>query len=505
MVQSMRDMASGSDTSTRWRGATALATLALVAYALAFQGARGLWEPDEGRYTDIALEMLRSRDFVTPAFNHEVPHFAKPPMVYWAIAGSVALLGRNEWAVRLPNALAFAATVLLVAALARRLVPGPWWLAPLVYATFLLPPGACNVVTTDTLLTLFETAAVLGFVSWWPRRARRGCPLPLAGMWLAFGLAFLTKGPPGVLPLAGIVVFAALAGGGREARRLFCPAGLACFAVTGFTWYAVVALIHPDLLVTLVHDEVVGRFASAIHHRNAAWYGALFVYGPTLLIGALPWTGPLLRAAWRGRRAVFGRTWWRDTLTRDPWAVFLACWLLVPLVFFALSRSRLPLYILPLFVPLALLVARHLRWPAQRRAITMAALVGALLSVGLRGAAAARASERDARQLAQEILRLAPWPPQEVVFVDSPAVWGLRLYLPAEVESVLALSSRPLDDAVGGAHDEKLRRELADREPRTLILAKTASERAVEGELQRSSRPYQRLGALRRWTVFAVE
>lgn len=486
----------------RWAGAVAL----LLAYALVGQGARGIFEPDEGRYTDIALEMLASGDFLTPAFNHEVPHFAKPPMVYWAIAGSVALLGRNEWAVRLPNAVAFTATVLLVAALARRLVPREWWLAPLVYATFLLPAGASNVVTTDTLLTLFETAAVLGFVCWWPDRSSRRCPPSLAGMWLAFGLAFLTKGPPGLLPLAGVAVFVALAGGAAGLRRMFCLAGLGCFVVAAFTWYAAVALTYPHLLVALVHDEVVGRIASDIHHRNAAWYGALFVYGPTLLLGSVPWTAPLLRAAWRARRTVFGRTWWRERLTRDPWAAFLACWILVPLAVFAASRSRLPLYILPLFAPLAVVVARQLRWPDQRRFVTAAALAGVLLSLGIRGVAAALPSDRDARRLAQEIVRLAPWPPGEVVFVDSAAVWGLALYLPgATVESVLQTSPRPLDAAVGGAHDEKLRRELVEREPRTVILARPSSKAAVADELQRTGRRYQRLGRLRRWEVFAVE
>ena len=133
----------------------------VLAYALAFQGSRGIWEPDEGRYTDIATQILRSGDFVTPAFNDEVPHFAKPPLVYWVIAGSVSVVGWNEWGARLPNALAFAVTVLAIGALGRRMLPVRPWLPAVVYATFLLPYVAANAVTTDTLLTMWETLAVL--------------------------------------------------------------------------------------------------------------------------------------------------------------------------------------------------------------------------------------------------------------------------------------------------------------------------------------------------------
>src|SRR5512135_2917555 len=102
---------------TRFR--SAVLVLALLAFALAFQGARGLWEPDEGRYAGIAARMLLSGDFIHPSFNDEVRHYAKPPLTYWSIAAGVALLGANEWGARLAHALAFAATVLLLFALGR--------------------------------------------------------------------------------------------------------------------------------------------------------------------------------------------------------------------------------------------------------------------------------------------------------------------------------------------------------------------------------------------------
>ena len=97
----------------------AFAAFALV-LAFAFQGTRGLWEPDEGRYAEVAREMLVSGDLLTPHLDFE-PHFTKPPLTYWCITASMAAFGRNEWAVRLYLALSFALTGLAIAALGARM------------------------------------------------------------------------------------------------------------------------------------------------------------------------------------------------------------------------------------------------------------------------------------------------------------------------------------------------------------------------------------------------
>lgn len=90
----------------RHRGRIAL-VLALLIHALAFQGARGIWDPDEGRYTAAALEMIRLDNYRDVFLHHEIPHFTKPPLTYWLLAGSFRAFGTREWAARLPGALAF--------------------------------------------------------------------------------------------------------------------------------------------------------------------------------------------------------------------------------------------------------------------------------------------------------------------------------------------------------------------------------------------------------------
>jgi 4-amino-4-deoxy-L-arabinose transferase-like glycosyltransferase len=172
-----------------------LALLCVLAFA--WQGTRGLWDPDEGRYTAVALQMLDSGEWLVPRLSDHQEHLTKPPLYYWTVAASVAAFGMSEWAVRLPNALAFVLTGLLVLALARSLAPRRPWLAPLAWATSLYTVLAANVASTDTLLALFETAAM--YCAWRAQRdgdSRAWHTL----MWTAFGLAFLTKGPPGCCP-----------------------------------------------------------------------------------------------------------------------------------------------------------------------------------------------------------------------------------------------------------------------------------------------------------------
>ena len=94
----------------------------VVALVLAFglMGARAIWDPDEGRYTNVALTMLDSGNFIDLSRHHESGHWTKPPVTYWAIAASIATFGPHPWSARLPAALAFLACTWLAWRVARR-------------------------------------------------------------------------------------------------------------------------------------------------------------------------------------------------------------------------------------------------------------------------------------------------------------------------------------------------------------------------------------------------
>jgi 4-amino-4-deoxy-L-arabinose transferase-like glycosyltransferase len=142
-----------------------LALVALaVLLALTAIGARSVWDPDEGRYTNVALHMLESGDWIHPMRSDEVAHWTKPPLTYWTIASSVGLFGYHPWAARLPGALAFLATIWLTLRIARRLAPGRESTAAIIYATMAMPLIAAHWVSTDNLLTAAVALALWGFV-----------------------------------------------------------------------------------------------------------------------------------------------------------------------------------------------------------------------------------------------------------------------------------------------------------------------------------------------------
>jgi len=457
----------------RW----ALAIAAVLALALAFQGSRPLWEPDEGRYVAVALEMIQLDDYLIPRLHHQYPHFAKPPLTYWLIVGSLRTLGVNEWAVRLPNVLAFTATVLLVYAIGRRLSPEDATLAATVYASFLLPTVAANVANSDTLLAAWEALAVWGFASWWwgPNRARRGW---LVVMWLGFALAFLTKGPPGLLPLLGIGALVAATTGVRGLGALFPAVGIVLFVVVGFSWYAAVVVHRPELVGYFLGDEFVGRIFTDQHGRNPEWYGAVAVYLPTFLLGALPWTAVLVAPLLHADR-VFRPSSWRRWLRDDPALFFTLAWLLLGLAVFLLSRSRLHLYVLPLFPALAVLTAMALRWRWQwtRQRLVLVALWLVFL-IGLRAAAAHVPNERDARALAREVAGLAGEAYDEIVLVGVRNLYGLSFYLGREVEHVV-FSAEDLERG-SPQYRQTLEQELAEGERQVFVVDTRRAERFEE-------------------------
>jgi 4-amino-4-deoxy-L-arabinose transferase len=445
----------------------------LVLMAFAFQGSRGIYEPDEGRYTAAGLNMLEGGDWLVPTVDGEHPHLTKPPLTYWALAASMGTFGRNEWAARLPGALAFVGTGLLVFGLGRRLCPAQPWLPAVVWSLSLAPIVGSNVVSTDGLLTLFETAAMFACVEAWLRDGadRRRWVL---GMWVCWGLAFMTKGPPGLLPLAAMIAFLAIHDRPRL-RGLFPPLGLLLFGVVAFTWFAIIVYQQPDRFGYFVGGEVYDRVFTAKHNRNAEWYGGLKIYLPVLLVGALPWWALALVAA-GGPQAAWRRARVR-VHERDRHVLLLLWWLLLPLTVFVLARSRLELYVLPLFVPLALLFARPLaQWPwlDRRRLATIAAITAAAW-LALKGAAAYMPYDRDARLMAAQVREVVDVHGiEEIAFFNMPAFFGLTMYLDVRAESVrMGGPARPHSRQI--ATGDELCAELGERE-RNVYALKRAHE-----------------------------
>jgi 4-amino-4-deoxy-L-arabinose transferase-like glycosyltransferase len=335
-------------------------TFVIVAM-FAWLGTRGLNEPDEGRYAEIAREMVASGDWLMPRLNG-FEHLQKPPLLYWATAVSLRLFGVNEWAARLPSALAALGTLYLTWHIAAVLF-GPWVRTAAVLilvsmAEFVL---LSRTLTPDMMLTFWIALSIACLVEL--VAGRRG-PLWRIGFFVAMGLGFLCKGPLALLvPSAAAVSWQiGLRRRGGEAR-LGWGTGLPISIAIGASWFVFVALQHPALVQYFLGYELRDRLFSSVHGRSQPFWFFL----PVLFGGVMPWT-PLLVAvgfeAWRAWRA-------RESVAAESW--LLGGWIVPPFVLLSLSGSKLATYVLPLFPPLALLMARwcatHADGPAFRRVV----------------------------------------------------------------------------------------------------------------------------------------
>lgn len=417
--------------------------LLLIVLALVFQGSRGLWEPDEGFYGAAASEMFDRGDWLVPTLEGR-PFLDKPPLVYWGGIVGMHLLGRNEWGLRLPLAVALVLAALAIGGIGRTL-----WneqvgvVAALVYATSLGPFLAANVLTPDTLLAAAVAGFYLGYVRAEAADDSRG---RLSG-WLlagfAAGLGLLAKGPALLLWAAPVPVH--LIWRRRLGRALAQPGpwlGAVLALGIGLPWYLFVARSLPGALDYILDSQVVGRLATATYERNADPFDGFAIYLPTVVALSVPW-GPLaLFRSVRDRRGATSRP--RRAGGDRTASALLLLWILLPLGVLLVARSRLPLYALPMSGALALAAAAVLSpshapgargaSPARGRAFALWCVV----LIAVKGGAALWPSDRDSRAFASEVASAGAAMGGghfDVVAVDARRQ-GLDFYLRNEVEQV---------------------------------------------------------------------
>ena len=340
-------------------------------------GSLPLLEPDEGRNGEVAREMLASGDWITPHYDG-LPYLDKPVVFFWLVASSFKLAGLHEWSARAPSALMGLCLLLLSWSLARRMFGDSTAVrAGLVIATAPLVIIFTRLVIFDMTLAFFVTLAMVSF--WFAESVEFRRPLLDMLIFLAMGLAAITKGPVGfLLPLLSITVYQALRGKLRELKRLRWGLGCAVFVATVLPWFISISIRFPDFPRYALVEESLARFAGGLVHRK----GGLLYYFPVYLAGFFPWSLFLLWAGWNRHKR-----WKEIWLEQNRSTLFLLTWSVVTFVFFSASQSKLPGYFLPAIVPLGILMARA--WDdvassgATRSPDWLTAGFASLLGVGL--------------------------------------------------------------------------------------------------------------------------
>ena len=323
-----------------------LLLLAFAAFYLLPLGLHGLWIPDETRYAQISQEMLQSGNWVAPHFMG-IRYFEKPSAGYWLIALGQAVFGQNLFGVRIASAVTTGLSVLLAYLIARRLWSDPRksFACALLYLSFGLVAGQAGYSNLDPQFTLWVNLSLVALWFALDSRTLRGRLFAWALLGLACAMGFMTKGfLAWVLPVLIAVPFMLWQRRVGELLR-YGPLAVGVAVLVSLPWVLAIHLKEPDFWRFFFWNEHIRRFSADDAQHVRPWWFFL----PIIAVACLPWMGLLpktLLNAWQQKR--------------QPAITFLTLWLLLPLVFFSLSNGKLPTYIMPCLLPLALLMGHTL-------------------------------------------------------------------------------------------------------------------------------------------------
>ena len=346
--------------------------IAFVLIWLYMLGARTLVPTDEGRYAEMAREMLATGDWITLRLNG-IKYFEKPPLQNWMNALSFALFGLGDWQARLWTGLCGLAGVAAVAYTGAKVFSRRVGIsATLILGSSFYWAGMGHVNSLDMGLSGMMTLSLCGLLL--AQRDQASDSEQRNGMllcWIGMALATMSKGLIGfVLPGAVLVLYTLWTRDFALWSRLHMMKGLLVFFAITTPWFLLIALKNPEHPHFFFIHEHFDRFTSNVHKRGGAWY----YFFPFLILGIVPWLGFLLQGMWAGVGKDQGRFQPRQLLL--VWSVFF-------FFFFSISGSKLPGYILPIFPALALLIAVFVERSSALSMKIAAALFGLIGLTGL--------------------------------------------------------------------------------------------------------------------------
>ena len=324
--------------------------LASAVLFLAGDDIPALWASSEARAAEIAREMYTTGDYLVPRVNGEVA-LAKPPLYHWMAALSYRAFGVGEMAARFPSAVAGLFAILAIYLLGRRMFDSTaGFLAAMMTASSMEFVRNARTARTDMVYTFFTIAAITAFVyATTSKRHRKSLYILFFAL---MGLAFMTKGPAGLLlPLVSGAAYLYLTGEKAQLRAIPWLAGAAVFIAITLPWHlAAILSVGPQEREYFVWGQIA-RWSSGQggEHGDATVYVSFLYYVPALLKGFFPWSFFLpvgLWAAWKSVRA-----------KRNNWLMLPLIWFVVGLVAFSLSGTRASRYMVPILPAGALMVA----------------------------------------------------------------------------------------------------------------------------------------------------
>ncbi|MBV8144471.1 MAG: glycosyltransferase family 39 protein, partial [Gammaproteobacteria bacterium] len=355
------------------RSAILLLILALAVIWFVPLGWRHLLPSDEGRYAEMAREMLASGDWITPRYN-DYKYFEKPPLQTWMNALTFAWFGVGEWQARLYTALTGFAGVLLIGFTGARVfnaATGFFAALVLACAPYWNLMGHFNTLDMGLSFWMQLTLCAL-LLAQRPDLPKASARLWMWVCWAAMAMAVLSKGLVGlILPGAVLVLYTGISRDWALWKRLYLVSGLIVFFAIVSPWFILVQQRNPEFFNFFFIVQQFRRYLTPEQNRP----GPFYYFVPVMLVGFLPWLSVSVQSVRHALRAPRQPNGFSPVTLMFVWTVFI-------FLFFSASHSKLVSYVLPIAPPVALIIGMYL--PLMTRAQWNRHLAGyALLAVAL--------------------------------------------------------------------------------------------------------------------------
>jgi len=302
-----------------------------------------LFNLDEGAFSEATREMLVNHDFITTYLNGNL-RFDKPILIYWLQAFSVSIFGLNEFALRLPSAVAGSLWVF-----------GVFWFTKKYFdekiaflsAFFMISALQIEIITkaaiADSLLNMAIAFSMFFVWLYIDKKEKKYLYLTFAFI----GIGTLTKGPVAIMiPLVVTFLYFLIKKDLKSFfKMVFDIKGIFIFLIIAMPWYILEYQAQGMKFIDgFILKHNLQRFDTSLEHHK----GSIFYFIPVIILGLLPFTTLFFK--------LFTKI--KDILKNDMF-LFFAIWFGFVFIFFSFSGTKLPHYVIYGYTPLFILMAYY--------------------------------------------------------------------------------------------------------------------------------------------------